>query len=436
MYWALLKQGFGRWRRGIWHATLMRSGFVTVLIVTLMLGGLAFVWHEHRRGQFAQLKRELRKKPVVDVTVRPGGQDIAQLQRSQILGGNSPEFLSATLLPGRGMNILQITAYLPQKGEVSLLASPSLEDTGKLLSGTGADTMGANSIAVGAAIEIPWASRITGAVTPDGGNLITSWRGIRLTLPTAARELGATGNPVADGGLLLKRGSESINTTAMPDGGEVQATFHAGDFDGRWPSKTEVSATVALSGKALDLRIVARNTGAAAEPIGIGWRPRFAIPTGQRGQMMLRLPPGQRVEVKDRRTGQLSGRLLPVEGTEYDFTDRGGARLGALSLDDTFVHLKTGLMEDGPMAELRDPGNDFGLRITAMSSIIKAMRVYAPLDGSFISIEPQFNYDDPFGREWASEEDTGMVILQPGQSIQYKIRLEIFSLSSSQRQHL
>ena len=89
---------------------------------------MAFGWHEHRLGQFAQLKKELGKRPVHDVTVRPGGQDVVQLQRSQMLGGNGPEFLSATLLPGRGMNLLQITAYLPQKGEVNLLASPTLEE--------------------------------------------------------------------------------------------------------------------------------------------------------------------------------------------------------------------------------------------------------------------------------------------------------------------
>jgi hypothetical protein len=142
------------------------------------------------------------------------------------------------------------------------------------------------------------------------------------------------------------------------------------------------------------------------------------------------------VEVKDRRTGQLSGRLLPVEGTEYDFTGREGEQLGALNLDDSFVHLKTGLMESGPVAELRDPENDYGLRVTAMTSAIKAIRVYAPLDGSFISIQPQFNYDDPFGRQWAKGEDTGMVVLEPGESTVWKIRLEIFSLSSSQAEHL
>jgi galactose mutarotase-like enzyme len=186
-----------------------------------------------------------------------------------------------------------------------------------------------------------------------------------------------------------------------------------------------------LSGKRITLKVIARNTGNTAEPMGIGWHPRFAILNGHRGQMMLRLPEGMRLEVKDRRTGQLSGKLLPVEKTDYDFTGRNGAEIGALNLDDSFVHLKTALMESGPVAELRDPENDYGLRLTAVTPTIKSIRVYAPLDGSFISIEPQFNYDDPLGKEWANNEDTGMVVLQPGQSTQWKIQLEIFSLSST-----
>ena len=436
MYWALLKQGVGRWRRSIWRATVMRSGLLTVLVLTLVLVGLAFGWREHRLGQFAQLKKELNKRPVQDVTVRPGGQDVVHLQRSQIAGDNGPEFLSATLLPGRGMNILQITAFLPEKGEVNLLASPTLEEAAKSLSGTGTDANGAKSLSMGAAIELPWASRIAGPATPDEQNVSTMWRGLRLVLPADARDSYGVGGAVAAGGLLLKQASEAVTTNVMPDGGEATASFHPGNFDGRWPSQTVVTTTVELSGKAITLKIVARNTGTTAEPIGIGWHPRFAILNGHRGQMMLRLPEGQRVEVKDRRTGQLSGRLLPVEKTEYDFTGRAGAQLGGLNLDDSFVHLKTGLMEDGPVAELRDPENDYGLRLIAMTSTIKAIRVYAPLDGSFISIQPQFNYDDPFGHEWAKDEDTGMVVLQPGQSTQWYVRLEIFSLSSTDSEHM
>jgi aldose 1-epimerase len=436
MYWALLKQGVSNWRRRIWHAAVMRSGMLTFLFVVLVLAGLAFGWREHRLGQFAQLKKELSKRPVTDVAVRPGRQEIVQLQRSQMAGGNGPEFLTATVLPGRGMNVLQLTAFLPQKGEVNLLASPTLQEAAKILSGTGADVNGAKSLAMGAAIEMPWAGRISGLSTPDEKNLSTMWHGTRLILPTDAKDSYGVAGAVAAGGLLLKQPSDSINTNAMPDGGEAQATFRPGNFDGHWPSQTEVITTVALSGKALTMKIFARNTGNTAEPMGIGWHPRFAVLSGHRAQMMLRLPEGLRVEVKDRRSGELSGRLVPVEKTEYDFTGRVGARLGALNLDDSFVHLRTGLLENGPMAELRDPENDYGLRITAMTSNIKAIRVYAPLDGSYISIEPQTNYDDPFGREWAREEDTGMVVLQPGQSMQWQIRVHIFSLSSTDAGHL
>ena len=397
---------------------------------------MAFGWREHRLGQFAQLKKELSNRPVKDMGVRPGGQDFVQLQRSQIAGGNGPEFLTATLLPGRGMNLLQLTAYLPQRGEVNLLASPPLQEAAKILTGTGADANGAKSLSMGAAIELPWAGRISGMSTPDGTNLSTMWHGTRLILPTDAKDSYGVAGTVAAGGLLLKQPTDSINTNVMPDGGEAQATFHAGNFDDHWPSKTEVMTTVALSGKSMTMKIVARNTGTTAEPIGIGWHPRFAILGGHRAQMLLRLPEGLRVEVKDRRSGELSGRLVPVEKTEYDFTSRSGAQLGALNLDDSFVHLRTGLMENGPMAELRDPENDYGLRITAMTSNIKTIRVYAPLDGSYISIEPQTNYDDPFGHQWAKDEDTGMVVLQPGQSMQWQIRLQIFSLSSTDAGHL
>jgi aldose 1-epimerase len=409
----------------------MRSGMLTILFLTLMLGGLAFGWHEHRLGQFAQLKRELNQHPVRDVAVRPGGQDVVRLQRSQMMGGNGPEFLSATLLPGRGMNLLQITAYLPQKGEVNLLASPPLDEASQLLSGTGPDASGAKSLAMGAAIEAPWASRISGTVASDGKNIGTVWRGTRLNLPNDAKDSYGVNSAMAAGGLLLNRPSDSITTNVMPDGGEAQATFRPGNFDGRWPSQTEITETAELSGKRITLKVIARNTGNTAEPMGIGWHPRFAILNGHRGQMMLRLPEGMRLEVKDRRTGQLSGKLLPVEKTDYDFTGRNGAEIGALNLDDSFVHLKTALMESGPVAELRDPENDYGLRLTAVTPTIKSIRVYAPLDGSFISIEPQFNYDDPLGKEWANNEDTGMVVLQPGQSTQWKIQLEIFSLSST-----
>jgi hypothetical protein len=78
---------------------------------------------------------------------------------------------------------------------------------------------------------------------------------------------------------------------------------------------------------------------------------------------------------------------------------------------------------------LRDLGSNYGLRITALSPAIKAFRVVAPADENFVSIDPEFNFDDPFGREWEKGSGTGMVLLQPGQTVQWRVRLEIFSLT-------
>jgi galactose mutarotase-like enzyme len=226
---------------------------------------------------------------------------------------------------------------------------------------------------------------------------------------------------------MLARAPDSVETSALPDGGDAHAIFHAGDFGSHWPASTDVTITALLSSRTIDLTVVATNTGDEPEPMGIGWEPRFAIQGGDRQQMRVRIPSEMRAEVRGER-GQPTGKLLPVAGTPYDFSMRGGAKLGTLNLDESFVDLHQNLLDNGPSAELSDPKDDFGIRLMAISPTIKAMRLVAPADGDFVSIVPQFNYPDPFGREWKADTDTGMVVLQPGQSAQWKVRLELFSL--------
>jgi aldose 1-epimerase len=433
MYFALFVQGLARMRHRLWHGAAMRSGLLSIIFLMVVLIVLAIGWREHRLGQFAHLKRELTvQQPIQSAPApRPGGQDVLMLQRSGRTGENTPEFLSATLLPGRGANVLQITAYLPQKGEVSLLASPPVAEAARLMNGTGLDANGGESLAIGGAIEAPWAGQIFGTASADGKNLTTVWRGHRISLPMGGQR---SADAVATGGLLLKQASNSESTNIMPDGGQAQMKFHVGGGGGQWISQTEITTTVQLSSRAIEMTVVSRNTGNVAEPVGIGWQPRFAILSGRRAQATLRLPADNRVEIQDRRSGMPSGKLLPVAGTEYDFSAHDGAPLGSLNLNDSFVNLRQAFMDIGPTAELRDPESDYGLRLTAMSPNIKAMRVYAPAGANFVSIDPQFNYDDPFGWEWGNE-DTGMVVLQPGQSVQWKIRLEIFALTTEPSHH-
>ena len=430
MYLAMIERSLsrvsGRFMSGRW----LRSSVTWIVLLAFVLVGVGIVIREKGRGDLHKLKTEFGAQsaaPLV-ITPQPGGQDAIVLPRAQESGGITPEFVSATLLPGRGMNVLQIMAYLPGKGEVPLLESPTLAEAAQAMSGIEGDVNGEASLAMGGAIEVPWAGQVAGAPLPGGMAVLANWHGRGLTLPLSMGGNGSqgAGPQSAVGGLLLKHGSDAPSATVMPDGGLAQASFNTGNFDGHWPSQTEVRTTVLLSARTMELTVVVGNAGTEAEPMGIGWRPRFAIPAGNREQMELRIPSTVRTETK---SGLPTGVLLPVEGTRYDFASHGEARLGTSSLNDMFVHLRNGTLSTGPEIELRNPDARYGLRLTALSPSIKAVRVFAPADKTMIMIDPQSNYDDPFGREWPKSEDTGMVLLQPGESMQWKVRLEIFQVN-------
>ena len=41
----------------------------------------------------------------------------------------------------------------------------------------------------------------------------------------------------------------------------------------------------------------------------------------------------------------------------------------------------------------------------------------------------QYNLPDPFEKEWGGNTNTGMVMLEPGQSTEWKVRLELYDLA-------
>ncbi len=274
------------WRRvtglisRLWQGVVIRSGMVTITVLAITLLTLAFGWREHMRGQFARLKREFNGNPPARSAPLPlpGGQEPVVLERSTIEGGSVPEFLSATLLPGRGMSMFQIKAHIPGRGEVGLLASPPLAEAAALMTGNGADANGSESLAVGGAFEIPWAGRVFGAPSENGLYTARERRNIRLPADRS------DGGKVAEGGLVLRSPFSSVKINAMPDGGEAEAVYEAGNFDGRWPSKLQITSTTQLSSRVLEMKVTVRNTGDEPAPVGIGWLPRFAILDGGRGE--------------------------------------------------------------------------------------------------------------------------------------------------------
>ena len=72
-----------------------------------------------------------------------------------------------------------------------------------------------------------------------------------------------------------------------------------------------------------------------------------------------------------------------------------------------------------------DPAAHYGVNIDGMSAQIETIQMYAPPDKSFVAIEHQYNFADPFGKEWG-KMDTGMVTLKPGKSTIWRVRLRVF----------
>jgi galactose mutarotase-like enzyme len=229
-------------------------------------------------------------------------------------------------------------------------------------------------------------------------------------------------------GLLLDRQADTVSTDTIPDGRAATAVYHAGSFSGAWPSMMEITVRAELAGRAFDLTITEQNTGQVPEPAGIGWHPVFAI-SSNRADVRVTIPSITKIEV-DRRTNLPTGKTVLTGGTTADLIRARGTLLDDMSLNDTYTNLQAGILGDGPVAEIRDPAAGYGLRLTPLTASIKFMRVVAPSGAQWISIEPDSNVDDPFGHEWQNPDDTGLVSLQPGDSLQWRVRLEIFSLAT------
>ena len=357
-----------------------------------------------------------------------GGGPVVHLTRAQ--NGDTPQFLGMTVFPGRGMNVFQITAYVPAKGKIHLLASPSFATAARTLTGTGNDQYGDASYTFGGAFLIPYPNRIFGKLSADSKTITTYWHGHKMVLPANA---GYGPNPTkardAMHGLILESKIQNIQVAHTPGGETLTGILHAGNFGGHWLSSTDLHFTIALTGPAINIIITADNVGKVAEPMSIGWHPYLSIPSGQRAQAPLYVPATMRALVNNYQVEKPTGKLQPVKGTPYDFNSPGGKPLGSLHLDDNFSHL---IRDNGAVnVKITDPAADYGIEVSGLSPEIRAVRIYSPTNSRFVAVEQQFNFVDPFGREWR-HTNTGMVDLKPGKSVTWHVRLHLFKPENSQ----
>ena len=355
-----------------------------------------------------------------------GGEPAVTLSQSHTADPSKPQILGADILPGRGMNIFQIHAYIPGKGEIGLLSAPSLMEAKGLMNNGAGDENGTQSFKMGGAILVPFANRIRGKLSGDGKTLTTQIEGkpVRLIANWKGQNKGA--EPHAMHGMILNRaipvGVADLKSGA--DQASVTGTLDAGDFNGHWLSDTNLTITATLKPSSFGFTVTAKNNGKEDLPVGIGWHPYFAFPSGEREQARLKIPAKQRALVNNYDDVFPTGALVPVAGTPYDFSGPQGAPLKDLFMDDCFVDLQKN--SDGTVtAEIIDPAAKYGIRIKGISPEITAFQAYAPKDKQFVAFEPQFNWADPYSPIWKGR-NTGMKVLKPGESVTYSVELELF----------
>jgi galactose mutarotase-like enzyme len=350
-----------------------------------------------------------------------GGQNVIVLSRNAV-STTQPEFTSITVAPGRGMEILQITANFPGKGNVDVLASPDLAGAKKMLD-VDDDDNGDLAFGMGAAFLVPYPNRIRGKLAADGKILTTEWQGRSLTLP--ANNIGKlpTAERHAMHGLILKAKTSDIRVKKEPGGEQVTGVIHAGNFGGHWFSKTDLVITITLSAVAVDASIAAHNVGSDTEPMAIAWHPYFNLPSGNREQARVRIPASTVAEVDNYDNVFPTGKILPVKGTKFDLNAPDGVALAKTYFDDNWSHLdwKGGAVT----VKIVDPAAHYGVDVEGLSPTIKTIQMYAPPNKSFVAIEHQYNFADPFGKEWGGM-DTSMVTLKPGESTNWHVRLHLF----------
>jgi galactose mutarotase-like enzyme len=333
-----------------------------------------------------------------------------------------PAFTSAEILPDRGMMTLQLRARLAG-GETDLLASPPLATALARFAAHAGPFPGNESFLFGGAVLIPFANRIRGRLSSDGRTIVTRVGDREVTLPANFGGQRPGAERYAMHGLILDSRVGAIERRTTVEEDAVRGVLAAGDFGCGWPSRTELTFENVLRADAFRFTITARNVGDETLPMGIGWHPYFALPSGRREAARLRVPARRRARVNA--DVLPTGEVEAVAGTPYDFSPPGGRPLGDLRLDDCFVDLETAAGE--AVVEVIDPAAAYGLRVASASPPVRAIQVYAPLDGAFVAVEPQLNWTDPFGAQWGAEVDTGMALLAPGESVTWSARLELFT---------
>ena len=139
------------------------GGFRSLLILTIAFTAVSTSMAHLSRVQASGAQQSAEQK-AAPAPISIGGEPVVTLARPLPANPTKLQFVEATVLPGNGMNLLQLKAFLPGKGTVDVLTTMPLPDAKKYLE-TDNDSFGNDSFKIGGAILLPYPNRIRGTLS-------------------------------------------------------------------------------------------------------------------------------------------------------------------------------------------------------------------------------------------------------------------------------
>ncbi len=301
----------------------------------------------------------------------PGGQEAILLSRVALVNDAEPEFVSATVLPGIGMQLLQATVAVPDQPAQDLLASVPVSDAARMPRGS-----------------------VSGAP-------------FHLRISTRHLQDKSTGEDLVG----FAPASDAQNQTLV-DGGQASGSFQ----NPSTAAGLSASLEITLSGRQIDLIARATNHSQDNRYVAFEWCPRFAAPDGDLNHMGFSVPSRGMTGANDEGS---SGGILAAR-----FAAEGGQPVGNQPFELRFTHLGRDFLSDGTFVRLQN-GDRFYLRILGLGDTLRS--VHARSDPATHSLLLELSSIDP-----AADAEQRDQTLRPGQTMQWHLRLEVLPVKTPQ----
>jgi len=301
----------------------------------------------------------------------------------------------ARFLPGVGCNCFQFQVPT-RSGPVEVLwAEPGFEQGDKRASGSGNPVL------------FPFPGRIQGTTLHWDGR---DW-------PLAPGD--GLGNAIH--GFVHERAWRVVELESSRLVAEFQASQDDPQLLQSWPADFRIRASYTLRGAQLSATYRIENPAACPLPYGLGTHPYFRLPLGGTSAA------GCRVHVPVQRCWELAAMIPTGSPMPPDVAAR--LERGQMFRDMTYDDVFSDLVARGGHCEATIDDPESGRRMTlTFDSGFRACVLYTPPHREALCIEPYTCIPDPFRLE-SLGIDAGLRVLDPGQSCELHVDIELCELS-------